>query len=68
MHKANAIINPVLKELKTTTFFRLFKVNFEKTCPFWNEKMLCDSNKCGVYECDDNEVPEFYEKDKNTTL
>jgi hypothetical protein len=41
-------------------------VNFENKCPFWDARMICDSNKCGVWECDQDEVPLIYE-DKNMT-
>lgn len=61
LHSANKKINPILRELKEKTFFRLFKANLEAECPFWVEKMLCASNKCGVCECDEKEVPKEWE-------
>ena len=67
LHETNKLINPILKQLKETTFFRLFKANFEGICPFWNERLLCESNKCGVWECDEKEIPHEWE-DKNFSI
>ena len=31
----NVKINPILNSLKEVEFFRIFKVNLENECPFW---------------------------------
>ena len=40
------------------TYFRYFRVDFEKNCPFWSEYGQCNSESCSVCACDDGEVPE----------
>lgn len=45
--------------MQTSTFFRYFKVNYLKECPFWDERTLCGVDgpgECGICECDENEV------------
>uniref|UniRef100_A0A1I7USY6 Endoplasmic oxidoreductin-1 n=1 Tax=Caenorhabditis tropicalis TaxID=1561998 RepID=A0A1I7USY6_9PELO len=37
-------------------FFRFYKVNMDKTCPFWADDRQCGTNQCGIAFCDD-EVP-----------
>jgi hypothetical protein len=42
-----------------TKFFKFFKVNFVRECPFWVEEYLCsltEGGGCGVCACEDNEV------------
>lgn len=34
----------------------------ERECPFWAQQRLCNSNKCGVCECEDKDVPKFWKK------
>lgn len=35
LYKVNEKINPILNSLKENKFFRIFKVNLESECPFW---------------------------------
>lgn len=46
----------LLQELLSKDFFRFYKVNMEKTCPFWPDDRQCASKECGIGYCDD-EVP-----------
>lgn len=40
-----------------TRYFKYFKVNLEKECPFWVVQKTCGlSGGCSVCECDENEV------------
>ena len=48
---------PLLRELVQRTFFRYFKVNLNKQCPFWHEEMMCSIRDCAVVECEAAEVP-----------
>lgn len=48
---------PLLRELAQRTFFRYFKVNLGKACPFWHEEMMCSIRDCAVVECEAAEVP-----------
>lgn len=49
------IFDKVQKLLKKD-FFRFYKVNMDKTCPFWADERQCGTNQCGIAFCDD-EVP-----------
>mmetsp|Transcript_65575 Transcript_65575/g.90666 ORF Transcript_65575/g.90666 Transcript_65575/m.90666 type:complete len:127 (+) Transcript_65575:109-489(+) len=51
---------PILDELVSLPFFRSYKINMEKECPFWAQKRLCNTNKCDVCECDEKEIPNFW--------
>lgn len=39
------------------TFFRYFRVDFDRKCPFWDEDGQCAFEACSVGVCDTNEVP-----------
>lgn len=49
---------PILQELTSTTFFKYFKVDLWRECPFWQEDGMCMARDCAVCECDPNEVPQ----------
>lgn len=57
-----------LAQVCKRTFFKYFKVNYERDCPFWVAEYLCsmtDGGGCGVCACDDNEIPAAWrESDK----
>lgn len=36
----------------------------EKECPFWAQARLCNSNKCTICECGENEVPAFWKQNQ----
>jgi hypothetical protein len=55
----------VLKNLKATPYFRTYKVNLERECPFWAQQRLCGNNKCAVCECSDSEIPLFWKEQKS---
>ena len=58
----NGQISTGLTELKSTTFFKTYKINLERECPFWDQQRLCDSNKCVVEESPKEKVPLFWQK------
>ncbi|RYG49106.1 hypothetical protein EON67_06965, partial [archaeon] len=39
------------------TYFRYFKVDLWRQCPFWEEDGVCFIQNCAVCECDQSEVP-----------
>lgn len=47
-----------LHELVQTTFFRYFKVNLNRRCPFWKNDGMCMNRDCAVTEADEREIPE----------
>jgi len=60
-------IHTILSQLVNTTFFRYFKVNYFKECPFWVENYLCSidgGGDCQICECDENEIPEPWRQGK----
>jgi hypothetical protein len=47
----NHEINPILNlHLLKSDFFRIFKVNLENECPFWDAEGTCLTDKCAVGE------------------
>ncbi|GMR53491.1 hypothetical protein PMAYCL1PPCAC_23686 [Pristionchus mayeri] len=49
----NAKFFPLLQKLLKRDFFRYFKVNMDKSCPFWSDDRECASRECGIENCDD---------------
>ncbi|WKX89173.1 hypothetical protein Q1695_008658 [Nippostrongylus brasiliensis] len=52
----NVEIYDKLQKLLKKDFFRFYKVNMDKPCPFWPDDRQCGSSQCGIAFCDD-EVP-----------
>ncbi|XP_038056793.1 ERO1-like protein beta [Patiria miniata] len=46
-----------LRTLLTRNFFKFFKVNLDKTCPFWPDDGSCALESCAVCPCPDDQVP-----------
>lgn len=49
-----------LVDLVKTNYFRYYKVNLFKECPFWVENGLCMNRACSVEKASEHEVPEEY--------
>ncbi|XP_008295107.1 ERO1-like protein alpha isoform X2 [Stegastes partitus] len=49
---------PKLQTLLESDYFRFYKVNLNKPCPFWTVTSHCGLRDCAVKPCSDNEVPE----------
>ncbi|XP_056667076.1 ERO1-like protein alpha isoform X2 [Monodelphis domestica] len=54
----NYKIFPRLQKLLQSVYFRYYKVNLKKPCPFWNDMNHCGRRDCAVKPCQFNEVPE----------
>ena len=54
---------PILKDVTSRTFFRYFRVNLDRKCPFWQEDGQCMMESCSVCTCEDNEVPRSWVDD-----
>ena len=50
---------PLLEKITTSTFFKYFRVDLERPCPFWHEEGQCMMEGCSVCTCDEKEVPHF---------
>ncbi|KAM6942950.1 ERO1-like protein alpha isoform 2-T2 [Xenentodon cancila] len=49
---------PKLQTLLESDYFRFYKVNLNKPCPFWTADSHCGLRDCAVKPCSPNEVPE----------
>ncbi|KAF9584415.1 hypothetical protein BGW38_006557 [Lunasporangiospora selenospora] len=56
--KLNVDFSARLKEIVSMPFFRFFKVNLYKDCPFWGNNGLCMNRDCSVETMDESRVPE----------
>ncbi|KAJ3174751.1 hypothetical protein HK101_010851 [Irineochytrium annulatum] len=57
VEEVNANVYPLIEQLVTTSYFRYFKVDLTKDCPFWNENMMCIERDCAVEEVDESQIP-----------
>ncbi|XP_013067900.1 ERO1-like protein alpha isoform X3 [Biomphalaria glabrata] len=53
----NNKIYPILTSLLSRNYFRYFKVNLKKSCPFWSDDSRCALRDCHVNVCQKDEVP-----------
>ncbi|KAL9654919.1 hypothetical protein ABK040_008709 [Willaertia magna] len=54
----NEKIYPIVNELTSKQFFKIFKVDLSSSCPFWVMKKVCTGKGgCSVCECDEREIP-----------
>ncbi|PKK31221.1 endoplasmic reticulum oxidoreductase alpha [Columba livia] len=49
---------PRLNELLGSDYFRYYKVNLQKPCPFWNDNSHCGVRDCAVKPCPSDKVPD----------
>ncbi|NXC89440.1 ERO1A protein, partial [Cercotrichas coryphoeus] len=49
---------PRLNELLESDYFRYYKVNLQKPCPFWDDNSHCGMRDCAVQPCPSDEVPD----------
>ncbi|XP_045889065.1 ERO1-like protein alpha [Micropterus dolomieu] len=54
----NEHLFPKLQTLLESDYFRFYKVNLNKPCPFWEASSHCGLKDCAVKPCSPNEVPE----------
>jgi ERO1-like protein alpha len=52
--------HPLLLELTQLTFFRYFKVDLGRECPYWQDDGMCASRDCAVCECPSDEIPPMW--------
>jgi len=64
----NRQLHPLLNFLVNRTYFKYFKVDYQRECPFWVENYLCqlppNQGGCGVCECDENEIPAVWREEE----
>uniref|UniRef100_A0A8C5L5B6 ERO1-like protein alpha n=1 Tax=Jaculus jaculus TaxID=51337 RepID=A0A8C5L5B6_JACJA len=49
---------PRLQKLLESDYFRYYKVNLKRPCPFWNDIHQCGRRDCAVKPCHSDEVPD----------
>ncbi|XP_056134955.1 ERO1-like protein alpha [Lampris incognitus] len=54
----NNQLYPKLQSLLESDYFRFYKVNLNKACPFWTDNSHCGLSDCAVKPCSPDEVPE----------
>ncbi|XP_054828772.1 ERO1-like protein alpha [Eublepharis macularius] len=54
----NYKVFPRLQTLLESDYFRYYKVNLKKSCPFWNVNSHCGIRDCAVQPCQSDEVPD----------
>lgn len=54
---------PILHRLSRTRYFRYFKVDLWRPCPFWDEDGMCAMRDCAVCECEPDEVPVCWQRE-----
>lgn len=54
----NNRITPRLKSLLVKDYFRFYKVNLRKDCPFWSDDSKCAMRFCSVNRCEEKDIPE----------
>lgn len=59
----NQAITPILEKLVKTKFFRHYKLNLWKECPFWPDDGLCMNRDCSVETIDEAEIPLAWRQD-----
>lgn len=47
-----------LHELVETPFFKYWRVDLYRECPFWQENGYCMNRECGITTVDESEIPE----------
>ncbi|KDQ57844.1 hypothetical protein JAAARDRAFT_130189 [Jaapia argillacea MUCL 33604] len=47
-----------LSDLVKTPFFKYFRVDLYRECPFWHENGLCMNRECSITTVDESEIPE----------
>ncbi|XP_019412137.1 PREDICTED: ERO1-like protein alpha [Crocodylus porosus] len=49
---------PQLNKLLESEYFKYYKVNLKKPCPFWTDNSHCGIRDCAVEPCKSDEVPD----------
>jgi hypothetical protein len=51
-------LHDLLQNLRNTTFFKIFKVNLQTECPFWEDNPACAMKGCSVLDLPKEQVPQ----------
>lgn len=53
----NREISVNIKPLLSSLYFRYYKINLHRECPFWKENPVCGRQTCTVSKCQTDQVP-----------
>lgn len=53
----NNKVYPRLRSLLLKDYFRFYRVNLHKQCPFWEDDSKCAMRFCSVSPCADKDIP-----------
>ncbi|XP_018577232.1 ero1-like protein isoform X2 [Anoplophora glabripennis] len=56
-HFNNVKIFPRLRSLLVKDYFRFYKVNLKRPCPFWTDDSRCAIRYCHVESCEEDDIP-----------
>jgi len=51
------LVQPKIAPILRRSYFRYFRANLRKSCPFWDDDGRCALRDCAVEECGENDVP-----------
>ncbi|KAI8391526.1 uncharacterized protein BYT42DRAFT_557185 [Radiomyces spectabilis] len=57
-----------IQALVRTAFFRFYKLNLWRECPFWNDDGLCMNRDCSVATTDESSIPEEWRQEALSAL
>ncbi|KAI9442160.1 endoplasmic oxidoreductin [Lactarius indigo] len=58
IESVNNVLYDQLHELVQTPFFKFFRVDLYRECPFWEENVFCMNKDCSIVTVDESEIPE----------
>ncbi|KAF8502247.1 endoplasmic oxidoreductin, partial [Russula emetica] len=58
IESVNHVLYNQLHELVQTPFFKYFRVDLYRECPFWDENVVCMNRDCSIITVDESEIPE----------
>lgn len=64
----NVKIFPRIQSLVSKDYFRFYKVNLKKECPFWVDDSRCAMKYCHVKACPKDSVPRYFGDDENNDM
>ncbi|XP_060521323.1 ero1-like protein [Cylas formicarius] len=56
-HFNNVRVFPRLRSLLVKDYFRFYRVNLKRECPFWSDDSRCAMRYCHVEPCGEDEIP-----------
>ncbi|KAI0321165.1 endoplasmic oxidoreductin [Amylostereum chailletii] len=60
MESVTDVLYDQLHALVQTPFFKYFRVDLYRDCPFWEENILCTNSDCQIITVDESEIPEAW--------